>query len=262
MHRPAALAGVRDAAREVLELRDSGERRRGEVQQPRADDAAAPPDLGDLGDVEVVLVELGLAQRRGLGVDHVVVLADVGVLDDVQALGERGHHAVLDPVVDHLHEVPGAGRAAVQVAVLGGQGSPVAARRARRRARRPARASEERVEPPRRPRRRRRSSGSSRARGRTRRRSCPCRRSGGPARRAPWRGDVVAVVGVAAVDDGVVGLSSGASLSSVASTTAAGHHHADRPRRRRASRRSPPAIVAPVAPSPCERAATASGLTS
>ena len=34
-----------------------------------------------------------------------VRLADVGVLDDGQALGDRGHHAVLDAVVDHLYEV-------------------------------------------------------------------------------------------------------------------------------------------------------------
>src|SRR5262249_52598934 len=43
--------------------------------------------------------------------------ADVGVLDDVQALGIGGHDAVLHAVVDHLDEVAGARRAAVQVAV-------------------------------------------------------------------------------------------------------------------------------------------------
>ena len=44
----------------------------------------------------------------------------LALLEDVEPLGVRGHHAVLDPVVDHLHEVAGAVRAAVQVAVLGG----------------------------------------------------------------------------------------------------------------------------------------------
>ena len=43
-------------------------RRRGQVEQPGRDDAAAPPQLGDVGEVEVVLVVLGVAQRRRLGV--------------------------------------------------------------------------------------------------------------------------------------------------------------------------------------------------
>ena len=40
-----------------------------------------------------------------------LALADVGVLQDVEALGVRGHDPVLDAVVDHLHEVAGAARA-------------------------------------------------------------------------------------------------------------------------------------------------------
>ena len=54
-------------------------RRRGQVEQPGADHAAAPPDLGDLGQVEVVLVVLGLLERRGLGVGLALDLAGVGV---------------------------------------------------------------------------------------------------------------------------------------------------------------------------------------
>ena len=65
---PAALAGVGDAAGEVREVGRFLQRRRGQVEQPGADHAAAPPDLGDLGDVEVVLVVLGVLERRGLGV--------------------------------------------------------------------------------------------------------------------------------------------------------------------------------------------------
>ena len=89
----------------------SCERRRGQVEQPRGDDAAAPPHLGDVAQVEVVLVELGFAQRRGLGVDGALALADVGVAEDVEPLGVRGHDAVLDAVVDHLDEVAGAAAA-------------------------------------------------------------------------------------------------------------------------------------------------------
>ena len=47
----------------------AGEGVGGQVDEPRADDRAAPPDLGHLGDVDVVLVGLGVAQRRRLGVD-------------------------------------------------------------------------------------------------------------------------------------------------------------------------------------------------
>ena len=65
---PAALAGVGDAAGEVGEVGRFLHRRRGQVEQPGADHAAAPPDLGDLGQVEVVLVVLGVLQRRRLGV--------------------------------------------------------------------------------------------------------------------------------------------------------------------------------------------------
>ena len=116
---PAALAGVRDPAGEVGEVGRFLHRRRGQVEQPGADHAAAAPDLGDLGQVEVVLVVLGLLERRGLGVGLALDLAGVGVLEDVEPLGVGGHDPVLDPVVDHLHEVAGAVRAAVQVAVLG-----------------------------------------------------------------------------------------------------------------------------------------------
>ena len=44
--------------------------------------------------------------------------------------GVGGHDAVLDAVVDHLHEVPGAGGPAVEVAVLGGAADLLAAGRA------------------------------------------------------------------------------------------------------------------------------------
>ena len=59
-----------------------------------------------------------------------VLLADVGRAQDVQALGVGGHQAVLDAVVDHLDEVAGAVRSAVQVALLRRAAGLLAARRA------------------------------------------------------------------------------------------------------------------------------------
>ena len=59
--------------RELVEVRDCAQRRGGQVEQPGADHAAAPPHLGDLGEVDVVLVVLGVSQRRGLGVGLALV---------------------------------------------------------------------------------------------------------------------------------------------------------------------------------------------
>src|SRR3954447_16448322 len=53
-----------------------------------------------------------------LGVLVARAQARVGSVKDVEALRERGHHPVLDPVVNHLHEVPCADGPAVEVAAL------------------------------------------------------------------------------------------------------------------------------------------------
>ena len=125
LSRPGSLASacaVRSSSQELMTL-------------PRA------PQLGNVGEVEVVLVVLGVPERRRFRVLLVRSLADVGVLQDVEALAVGRHQPVLDPVVDHLHEVAGAGGPAVQVAVLGGAAELLAARRARNRRRGRARAS-------------------------------------------------------------------------------------------------------------------------
>ena len=58
LQRPASFARVRDAAAEFLERRVSGQRGRGQVEQPRTDHAAVPPDFGDLVEIEIVLIVL------------------------------------------------------------------------------------------------------------------------------------------------------------------------------------------------------------
>ena len=81
---PAALAGVGHEALEVLEVRAvRPERPPGQFQQPRADDRALHPQLGDRGEVEVVVARV----------------------HDLEAFGVRLHQAVFDAVVDHLHVV-------------------------------------------------------------------------------------------------------------------------------------------------------------
>ena len=54
-------------------------------------------------------------------------------MEDIQTLGDRGHHAVLDAVVHHFDEVARTVWTTIQVALFSGTGGTVAARRARRR---------------------------------------------------------------------------------------------------------------------------------
>ncbi len=56
---PAALAGILDKAGEMSELRIARQGRRAEIEQPGRDHAAAPPDLGDVGQVELEALVLG-----------------------------------------------------------------------------------------------------------------------------------------------------------------------------------------------------------
>jgi hypothetical protein len=71
-------------AGEGTQLRIGAQRIRRKVQQPGRHDAAMPPYLRNRGDVEVILVTLGIAQWGRLGVDRALTLAGVGVLQDVE----------------------------------------------------------------------------------------------------------------------------------------------------------------------------------
>ena len=118
LDRPAALAGIGDPSGEARQRRILRQRLGRQIQQPRGDDAAAAPHFGDLRHIERVLEQARVGERRGLGVlAALVIQADVGVLEDVEAFRVGGHQAVLDAVVDHLHEVAGAVAAAVQIAL-------------------------------------------------------------------------------------------------------------------------------------------------
>ena len=66
--RPAAFAGVGYAARERPQVRVLCQRAGRQIEQPRADDAPAPPQLGDLWEGELYWIVLGVAQRSRLGV--------------------------------------------------------------------------------------------------------------------------------------------------------------------------------------------------
>src|SRR5215472_3799319 len=51
---PAPFSRILDVTREARERLILGEGDGGQVEQPRGDDAAAPPDLGDVGKVELI----------------------------------------------------------------------------------------------------------------------------------------------------------------------------------------------------------------
>src|SRR6516162_5371384 len=112
LHGPTAFARILDHAGKVGERRVLGERRGGEIEQPGGDDAAMAPHLGDVGEVEVVAT---LRRNTFLG----------GALQDVQSLRIGLHHSVFDAVVDHLDEMAGAMRPAIEIAARGG--APLAA---------------------------------------------------------------------------------------------------------------------------------------
>src|SRR5579863_6307169 len=128
---PAALPGIGDAARVTLESGLLEERDGGEVEQPGSNHGAAAPDFGDIGEIEVILIMLGIAKRRGFRIGFALLFADVGVFEDVEALGVGGNEAVLDAVVNHFDEVAGAIGAAVEIAVFSSAGGLFAARGAR-----------------------------------------------------------------------------------------------------------------------------------
>ena len=75
--------------------------------------------ISDLGQVQVILVMLGMAQRSGFGIDGRFSFTDIGMTQDVEPFRESGHESIFNSVVDHLDEVPCAGGPAVQITLLG-----------------------------------------------------------------------------------------------------------------------------------------------
>ncbi len=120
LQRPAPLARVGHAAGEPAEVGTLLERRGREVEEPGTDYASVPPCLDDVRQVQVVLVELRVPQRRRLGIGRARGGPDVGMAKNVEPFGIRRHDPVLDPVVNHLDEVSRTGWSAVDVAALGG----------------------------------------------------------------------------------------------------------------------------------------------
>src|SRR5262249_18853342 len=117
-HRPAAFAGILDHAFEPGELRIGRQRACGQVEQPRTDHAAAPPYFSDVGEVQIEARVLGQSLA-------------VSVLQNIETFGKGLHQSVFDAVMDHLDEMAGAARPAMQVTELHARVAAIATERAR-----------------------------------------------------------------------------------------------------------------------------------
>src|SRR6185369_2981057 len=89
---PATLAGIGDAARELLERLIGRQRGCDEIEQPRGDDASAAPYLGDVRHIEL---ESLVSRKTILG----------PLFQNVEAFSVGLHHSIFDAVVNHLHEM-------------------------------------------------------------------------------------------------------------------------------------------------------------
>ena len=118
----------------------------------------------------------------------VCLLADVGGAEDSQAFSVCRHQAVFNAVVDHFHEVPGAVRATMEIALLGRAAHLLAAGRFRNAALPRSERREDWLEVLAPPPPRRRSSCSSPVPVPIRLRSCPRLRNGSSATPVPSRG--------------------------------------------------------------------------
>jgi hypothetical protein len=101
-----------------------------EVQEPGADDAATSPEFCYIGKVEIVLVVLWIAKWRCFGIDGLLLISDVSVVEDVQSFSVGGHDPVLDTVVDHFDKVATTMWPTEEVALLGGAAYLLASRSA------------------------------------------------------------------------------------------------------------------------------------
>src|SRR5687768_11975950 len=106
--------------RNSIERRVLSQRNGRQIQQPRGNYTSAPPNFGDIGEVEVVAVVFGMAQRRRFSIGGVVQLTNVRVMQYVESFGICSHQTVLNSVMHHLHKMTGTSGAAMQITLKGG----------------------------------------------------------------------------------------------------------------------------------------------
>src|SRR5687767_1325003 len=103
---PAPFARVFDIARESFKGAILAEGERYEIEQPGVYDAAVTPDLGDVREIEIEPL-LGRQLFR------------CGLVQNVETFRISLHQPIFDAIVNHLDEMTGAGRSAIDIALLG-----------------------------------------------------------------------------------------------------------------------------------------------
>ena len=91
---------------------------------------------------------LRIPQWRRLGIYFAFTLACVSAFQNTDTFRIGGHDSILDPVMDHLHEMAGAVRPAMQVTLFGSAAKLVAAGSARHLPRPRREGGENRIETP------------------------------------------------------------------------------------------------------------------
>src|SRR5581483_8943603 len=95
------------------------------------DHAAAPPNLGDIAEVEIKLIMRGLTEGGGLGICRAILLADICVFQNIKTFGVGAPQTIFNSVVYHFHKMSGTGGTTIEVTFFGGAGALLAARRGR-----------------------------------------------------------------------------------------------------------------------------------
>src|SRR6185369_16906423 len=95
------------------------------------DHTATTPELCHVWQIEVVLIKLGISKWCRLGINSLFLLADIRRVQHTHTLSVRGHDSVLDSVVDHLHEMAGAVRTTMEIALIGSSCALSSSRRRR-----------------------------------------------------------------------------------------------------------------------------------
>src|ERR1700730_12292837 len=119
LNRPSSFARVLNKPSKVIKVRIFGQCHCRKVEEPRTDHAAPSPKFGNVRQIEFVPISVGQPLQRCSP-------------QNIESFGVSLHQPILDPVMDHLYEMPGTRRSAIQKALFRGTLELFASRRGRK----------------------------------------------------------------------------------------------------------------------------------